>query len=396
MSNLNETNTTMEKFINVMKDFGMDILNTFPEFKDKIPQGLTDIMIGNHESNDVKGLYEYCKKVYQPRFFDFLYQNEKIFNDDTVDTKFLPNIDFKTLWNLDISDNTKDIIWKYLQLICFSFIGGDNSIDNFGEASKLFEAIGENELKDKLQETIEKMSELFESSENGNASDMFKNMDISSALPNVDSLHDNIKNMMQGKLGRLASEITEETMKEFQDLSGASSVSDVFQQLFKDPTRLLKMVNKLGKSLDEKIKSGEIKESELMEEAQEMMKNLKNVPGMKNMQGLLEKMGMGNMMGGKGGKINFGAMNGRLNQNIKTAKMKERMRAKLEKRRQMRAQQEAFTNQNTVVSTGDNDLDELRKQLMQAKQTNEKLNSMLGEKGKKKRRRKKRKGRNKK
>ena len=66
----------MEKFINVMKDFGMDILNTFPEFKDNIPQGLTDIMIGNHESNDVKGLYEYCKKVYQPRFFDFLYQNE--------------------------------------------------------------------------------------------------------------------------------------------------------------------------------------------------------------------------------------------------------------------------------------------------------------------------------
>jgi hypothetical protein len=355
MSNLNETITTMEKFINVMKDFGMDILNTFPEFKDKIPQGLTDIMIGNHESNDVKDLYEYCKKVYQPRFFDFLYQNEKIFNDDTVDTKFLPDIDFKTLWKLDISDKTKDIIWKYLQLICFSFIGGDNSIDNFGEASKLFEAIGENELKGKLQETIEKMSELFESSENGNASDIFKNMDISSA-----------------------------------------SVSDVFQQLFKDPTRLLKMVNKLGKSLDEKIKSGEIKESELMEEAQEMMKNLKNVPGMKNMQGLLEKMGMGNMMGGKGGKINFGAMNGRLNQNIKTAKMKERMRAKLEKRRQMRAQQEAFTNQNTLVSSGDNDLDELRKQLMQAKQTNEKLNSMLGEKGKKKRRRKKRKGRNKK
>ena len=72
------------------------------------------------------------------------------------------------------------------------------------------------------------------------------------------------------------------------------------------------------------------------------------------------------------------------------------MRAKLEKRRQMRAQQEAFTNQNTVVSTGDNDLDELRKQLMQAKQTNQKLNSMLGENGKKKRRRKKRKGRNKK
>ena len=173
-------------------------------------------------------------------------------------------------------------------------------------------------------------------------------------------------------------------------------MSDVFQQLFKDPTRLLKMVNKLGKSLDEKIKSGEIKESELMEEAQEMMKNLKNVPGMKNMQGLLEKMGMGNMMSGKGGKIKFVAMNGRLNQNIKTAKMKERMRAKLEKRKQMRAQKEAFTNQNTIVSSGDNDLDELRKQLMQAKQTNEKLNSMLEKKGKKKRRRKKRKGRNKK
>ena len=42
---------------------------------------------------------------------------------------------------------------------------------------------------------------------------------------------------------------------------------------FKNPGKLINITKKVGKSLDEKLKSGEIKESELMEEASDFLKN---------------------------------------------------------------------------------------------------------------------------
>ena len=44
-----------------------------------------------------------------------------------------------------------------------------------------------------------------------------------------------------------------------------------------------------GGKLDDKIKSGEIKESELLEEASDMIKKMKSMPGMGNMQELFKK-----------------------------------------------------------------------------------------------------------
>ena len=41
------------------------------------------------------------------------------------------------------------------QLVCFLIINGENSIDGFGDTTKLFEAIGEDELKKKLESGFE-------------------------------------------------------------------------------------------------------------------------------------------------------------------------------------------------------------------------------------------------
>ena len=373
----NDTTKKLKSFKIAIKDFTTDVIGTFPEIKDKLHQGLIDITEGMESSSAINELYKYCKTIYPPRFFDFLYQNDAIFEDGTIDTCFLPGIEFKKLWKLDITDKTREVIWKYLQLICFSLISDSDNLNSFGDTTKLFEAIGESELKEKLQETISNMSGLFdgcETDETGETS--------SENLPNPDDLHEHISGLMNGKLGRLASQITEETLEEFQDLSGATSVSDVFTKLFKDPGRLMRMVKKLGESLDSKIKSGEIKESELMEEASEMMKNMKNMPGMENMQGLFEKMGMGGM---GGSKVNMNAMRGQLNQNIKTAKMKERMRAKLKKRQDAKAQSK------------DDQISILEKQLQEAKNTNNKLETIIvGNVKKNKKKKKRKKSKNKK
>ena len=103
-----------EEFKKVVKDFYRDILTTFPECKDKL--GPSEVSFLTDEGDPLI-LFEYCKKVYPERFFDILYQNQEIFEDEDINTKFLPNIEFKNLWKEDISDKTRDVIWKYLQLI---------------------------------------------------------------------------------------------------------------------------------------------------------------------------------------------------------------------------------------------------------------------------------------
>ena len=71
--------------------------------------------------------------------------------NSTLDTEFLPHIHFKTLWKLDISQKTRETIWKYLQLILFCIIGTIENREAFGDTAKLFEAINADDFKDKLQ-----------------------------------------------------------------------------------------------------------------------------------------------------------------------------------------------------------------------------------------------------
>lgn len=328
-----EDSTIPPEFLKVMKDFLTDMIATFPEYEESLKKLAVDIVENekNEEpSKDIVNLFNHCKETYTPRFFDLLYQNNEIYKSDQA-INFLPGIDFRDVWKQDITEKTRLIIWKYLQLVCFSIVNSENNSDSFGDTANLFEAINEEELKSKLEETMEQMSKIFDMS--GNA---FANTDGEAGMnmedmPNPDELHEHISGLLDGKLGRLASEITEETMKDFQDISGVNSVTDIFQVLFKDPGRLMKMIKKVGGNLDEKIKSGEIKESELMEEASELMKKLHKMPGMENMQKMMSQMGM--PTGGKNSKVNMGAFQGQMQRNISKAKTKERLRRKLEKKK---------------------------------------------------------------
>tara|TARA_Y100000816_G_C26078458_1_gene568053 strand:- start:1027 stop:1791 length:765 start_codon:yes stop_codon:yes gene_type:complete len=219
--------------------------------------------------------------------------------------------------------------------------------ESFGETAKLFEAINENELFNKLEETIENMEHVFDMSNINLSEDM---NDISGLdMPNPNELHSHLKDLLDGSLGKLAHEIAEETAKDLEtDMGDAKSVGDVFQKLFKDPSKLMNMVKKVGSKLDEKIKSGEIKESELMKEASELMTKMTNMPGMKNMEKVFSKMGIPM---GKNSKINMNAFQSNMRQNIRQSKQKERMLAKLEQRRKEKELKQLNDKKNYNFST---------------------------------------------
>jgi hypothetical protein len=153
-------------------------------------------------------------------------------------------------------------------------------------------------------------------------------------FPNAEQIQDHLTGMLGGKLGQLAKEIAEETAENLNIvMENVTDAKDVFQNLFKNPGKLMGLVKNVGSKLDERIKSGEIKESELYSEATEIMNRMKDMPGMDNIQSMLKQMGMaGGAMPnlGRNTKVDVNAMQNHLNRLEKTAKMKENMKKKAE------------------------------------------------------------------
>jgi hypothetical protein len=130
--------------------------------------------------------------------------------------------------------------------------------------------------------------------------------------------------------------------------------NDIFQKLFKNPGKMMGMVKNIGGKIDEKIKSGELKESELMSEGMDLLQKMQSMPGMDNMQKMFSQMGLG----GKGGKFNMGAMEAQMNKNMNAAKMKERMKAKVNARQQATkdSSNNASLNTNPLNALSEEDL----------------------------------------
>ena len=372
-----------EEFSKVLKDFVRDLIVTFPEYEPLINkwwlnpnkfEGVED----ETETKTTEFLFDFCVKKFPPRFFDILYQNDEMFKEDSdTDTEFLPNIHFKNLWQCDITDKTRETIWKYLQLITFSIVGNIDNKDAFGDTAKLFEAIDANEFKSKLEETLSHMQNLFNNTnintDDTNDTDEKNSENLSEGLnmgdiPDPTEIHKHITEMMDGKLGQLAREIAEETATEMNmDIENNSDMQDVFQKLLKNPTKLMGLVKNVGSKIDSKLKSGDIKESELIAEATDIIGKMKNMPGMKDIQSMLSKMGMGNMsnmsnmgnMGnmGKMGKMNVNAMESKLNKQMKMAKMRERCKEKAELNAKMKEpQQQQHSNIENKPSVSEEEL----------------------------------------
>jgi hypothetical protein len=282
MSEVKDEIIMSENFYKITNDFINDILKTFPECKSAISMWWSSTDDKLNKTEKIHFVFQHCLKVYPDRCDDIIHKNCDIFNiNSEINTEFIPCVVFKHLWNCEISEGTKETIWKYLQLMLFSVL---NSLKN-----KPLMNIDEEEFKGKLEETLEHVQSIF------NQPTATDSTGPQNFLP--PSNLDGMNGLLKGKLGDLAKEIAEESIHDLDiDFSNISDPKDIFQSLFKNPGKLMDLVKNVGSKLDGQIKSGDINESELMMEATELMSKMKNMPGMENMQEMLSKMGMG--MGG--------------------------------------------------------------------------------------------------
>ena len=362
--------TNMEEFKKIIHDFKNDLGLSFPELKETL-----DELDDDH-------VYLHCKDIFPENFFLILYENNELFDNEKA-RYILPKIDFHSIMNDDtLSTSSKKTIWKYIQLVLFSVCNQVKDKTDFGKANYLFEAIQEDDLHNKINETMEEMKNIFmNANQNMNEESdvsfehLFENMmgDLSNVenlfqgasgenpfknmmgdLSNVENLFQgasgenpfkqtmdaeqmksHLSGIMDGKIGNLAKEIAEEASNDLgfnvENLDEKGQ-QDFLKNLFKNPTKIMDIVKNIGSKLEAKFKSGEIKESELMEEAQGIMKKMETMPGMKEM---MSSMGMN-----PGGKFDFKGMANKMQQNMKQAKTKERMKEKMERNRREKEKQE--------------------------------------------------------
>lgn len=366
-----------ENFANLIVDFTRDLSSTFPEYSHLWQQWTTLEM----PEAEVRHLFDYCLSVYPERFFDILYQNDDIFKaDNEANTFFLPGVEFKTLYNCEnVSENTRQAIWKYLQVIMLAAVNAVKDKTGFGDAMNMFDGIDEADLQSKLAETIAGIGEFFKNTDSDSdvedvpidgeeplprtMPDFAKTFDfekMAGSMPDAESLHGHLKGLFDGKIGTLAKEMAEEISKDFEDILGGeganiNSTQDVLKHMMKNPKKIMDLMKTVGAKLNTKMDSGEISKDDLMKEATEWISKMKSMGGSDQLNDLFKNLtkNMGGL--GKNMKIDENA----LNRMTKAQSTKDRMLNKLAQRKAAaelvrqqaiaQAQKNAANAQNVVL-----------------------------------------------
>jgi hypothetical protein len=251
--------------------------------------------------------------------------------------------------------------------VLFTIVGNIRDKSDFGRSANLFEGMDESDLQEKLTDAMKNMTDFFRNSgtegtsntetdnsdssplEGGN--DFFenmtkefeahaKNMESESGserempqMPNPEDIHNHLKGLFDGKLGSLAKELMEEMAEELkdtfnmEDMQNTSNPKEVFAKMLKNPEKFMKIIKKINERFQEKMKRGDISQEEIMKEAGDMLKKLKEMGGnSKEMNDMFKNMAksMGQPVG-KNTKVDVNAMN----RMMKSNDIKERLRAKM-------------------------------------------------------------------
>lgn len=376
-------------FKTVIIDFTTDLSTVYPEYA---------FLWSNWNSADdteYEKLFKHCLAVFPERFFDVMYTNTDIFKPDSkLNVTFLPNVDFRLLFNCGgISENTKTSIWKYLQLILMTVLGSVKDAADFGDAADIFSAMNEKDLQEKMAETMDGINKFFtskdstseaETSEAETSDFQFNETHFNETMdgmkeafetafksegegegedfggfkfPKPEVLHEHLKGLLDGKLGKLAKEFTEEFTEDMKsvfdegDMTDVKSSKDILMKIIKNPQKMMLIMKKLTDKLQAKMKSGDISQEEMMDEMQDLMEKMKGMGGKGDLADLMKGLSgtplMKMLEKGLGGKVDMSAFGKMTKQNA----LKERLRNKMQMKQMMKQMNDIETKPQTSPAT---------------------------------------------
>ena len=103
------------KALHIFKGFIDDLIKVFPEYKIPLYENYSDILaLETLNINENQKIKDFLKKI-DSVSTEITDKNECIFENDLF---LLEDVCFKKIWSSNISDKTKETIWKYLQSFC--------------------------------------------------------------------------------------------------------------------------------------------------------------------------------------------------------------------------------------------------------------------------------------
>ncbi len=280
----------MEKFNENLSQFTNIIKNLYPEQKDAIEN--------YYEFNEpgdkyLKEFIENCSDMGD----DISSKNEIIFSKGTV---ILNNIDFHTIWNDEkLSDEQKDNIWKYLHTL---YIFAYEYIRNVDFKTLLKELKNANLCEDADEQTrtfmniIDGLTNKYKDSDETDEKNDTTDSSAETSIP--------VPDLFGGVIGNLAKEIADE-------IDPAKVNLDDPQKLLKsllsgnfdeenDDSGVVNLIKNITDKIQTKLSNGNLDETQLFSEAQNVMNSLGKGggDGMSNPLNMFSTMMKSGMMSG--------------------------------------------------------------------------------------------------
>lgn len=272
-----------------LHEFLVDIIAVFPEYKEPIVEKYNPFLSrdqeriqgDNQEKCDIamefiNNLSKYTKQITD--------KDDSMFADDLY---LLNKVNFKDIWCSKISDATRGKIWNYLQTFSMLSI----TINSNKDLTKIMSSLN-NIVKGEASETenselnavINNLKKLSTSLTKGDDGDD----DGEPPVPDLsgEGVEDKFNTFFSGsKIGDLAKEIAGDLNVEKMVAENKGNPEDLLKSLFSGggtagaeggggKFNIMNVVENISSKINKKITDGEIKEDDLMKEAQNMMSSM--------------------------------------------------------------------------------------------------------------------------
>jgi len=377
----------MEKFNSNLQQFTEQIIKLFPEQEEKINEyyDFSDLSIDIY----LQMYYNNCVG----KGDDISSKNEIIFSKENI---LLVNIDFYEIWNNEkLTDDNKENIWKYLHTLYIFAYENVKERDIKSILKELKNISSDNENLDEDTKTLLNIIDSLTGKYSENAdidSDEDETKDASSfAAPEL----------FNGVIGDLAKEIANEIDPTQLNLDDPSQLlKDLLSGNFdekNDKSGIVNLVKNITGKIQDKLSKGNLDESQLFSEAQNVMNSLgkgdsfgKNNP-MGNIFNQMMKSGMMDGMSDNEMDIVNNAQNiiknvgqttnmsaGQLKNNLDKQKTRDRLKKKLENKKRLLKEKEnklAIKQSNNYFEE-DVDLDKLAAEIEGISGNNKNINNL--------------------
>jgi len=330
------SSTSSIELATILSDFCRDFIGTFPEY--------SDLVVEWQRPEQLDSIQQHMFTHMAPHFFDIMYKHDSLFQaGPDQPCEFLPGLSFSIVWQSNISEHTRSVLWNYLSLFLMAVVKSSNLFPFLSnplstststptcmhepnsnpepepDLSSMFESMGfdfdGNMDVDQWTETIQKSMEVFTASmeahmkekEHGSekvdskqeptSKDVDADVDVDAdedadADPEWTAI---LQEFMDGKLGSMVKEIMDELgptlMSEF-GLNPDQPMDPIpiLKTLFMNPGKLKNLYQVLSNKLASKMESGEFTQEEIMSEGMKMFQKVKSMPGMDHMEEMIQSM----------------------------------------------------------------------------------------------------------